>query len=46
MITAAQQNKSANKNKYKILYPLDAKIKTNVLKNKIITFALPLIRLI
>ena len=45
MITAAQQNKSANKNKYKILYPLDAKIKTNTLKSKIIKFVLLLISL-
>ena len=32
-MTAAQQNKSANKNKYKILQPLEAKIKTKILKS-------------
>ncbi len=36
MITAALHNKSANKNKYKILYPLEAMKKTIILKNKII----------
>ena len=34
--TAAQQNKSANKNKYKILNPFDAKIKTTIHIMKII----------
>ena len=34
--TAAQQNKSANKNKYKILNPFDAKIKTKIHIMKII----------
>ena len=36
MSTNAQQNKSANKNKYKISYPLDAIIKDIKDKNKII----------
>ena len=36
MSTNAQQNKSANKNKYKISYPLDAIIKEIKDKNKII----------
>ena len=34
--TAAQQNKSANKNKYKILKPFEAKIKTKILISIII----------
>ena len=36
MSTNAQQNRSANKNKYKISYPLDATIKEIKDKNKII----------
>lgn len=34
-MTAAQQRRSASKNKYKMLYPFEAKIKTKILNNNI-----------